>query len=73
VLEVTQPRLPCYKLGIRLGAPKFLRRFAEELRTGAYLRVVKEGDIGAGDAIFVTRGPALDLSLRSMAIEILGF
>src|SRR3954469_15767090 len=49
LLEVAQPRLPCFKLGIRMGDPRFLKRFTEAGRPGAYLRVVEEGDIGAGE------------------------
>lgn len=53
LLEVVQPRLPCFKLGLRMGDPTFLRRFAHASRPGAYLKIVEEGDLGAGDAIEV--------------------
>jgi MOSC domain-containing protein YiiM len=58
LLEVAQPRLPCFKLGLRMGDPRFLKRFAAAGRPGAYLRVIREGDIGAGDEIEVTTRPA---------------
>jgi MOSC domain-containing protein YiiM len=58
VLEVAQPRLPCFKLGLRMGDPRFLKRFAAAGRPGAYLRVISEGDIGAADEIAVTSRPA---------------
>ncbi|MEA2221284.1 MAG: hypothetical protein QOJ35_3910 [Solirubrobacteraceae bacterium] len=58
LLEVAQPRLPCFKLGVRMGDPRFLKRFAVAGRPGAYLRVVREGDIGAGDRIDVVSRPA---------------
>jgi MOSC domain-containing protein YiiM len=58
LLEVAQPRLPCFKLGLRMGDPRFLKRFAVAGRPGAYLRVVRDGDIGAGDRIDVVRRPA---------------
>ncbi|CAA9489351.1 MAG: Uncharacterized protein conserved in bacteria [uncultured Solirubrobacteraceae bacterium] len=58
LLEVAQPRLPCFKLGLRMGDPRFLKRFAAAGRPGAYLRVVHEGDIGAGDGIDVLSRPA---------------
>jgi len=52
VLQVTQPRLPCYKLGIRMGAgANFPSRFQRSGRVGFYLRVLTEGDIAAGDRI----------------------
>jgi MOSC domain-containing protein YiiM len=57
VLEVAQPRLPCFKLGLRMGDPRFLKRFAAAGRPGAYLRVIREGDIGAADAIDVVARP----------------
>ncbi len=53
VLEVAQPRQPCFKLGIRMGDASFVDRFEEAARFGAYLRIVEEGDVGAGDAITV--------------------
>lgn len=58
LLEVAQPRLPCYKLGIKMGDPRFLKRFAVAGRPGTYLRIVEEGDVGAGDAIEVVARPA---------------
>jgi MOSC domain-containing protein YiiM len=58
LLEVAQPRLPCFKLGLRMGDPRFPKRFAAAGRPGAYLRVVEEGDIGAGDQIEVLSRPA---------------
>ncbi len=57
VLAVTQPRIPCYKLGIRMGERLFPRRFAAAGRPGAYLRIVTEGSIAAGDAIGVLARP----------------
>ena len=50
-LVVTQPRLPCFKLGIRLGRPDALRRMLRTGRTGFYFAVAVEGELGAGDAI----------------------
>ena len=47
---VTQPRLPCYKLGIRFGRPDILRRFLESERTGFYFAVKQEGEIKVGDS-----------------------
>jgi MOSC domain-containing protein YiiM len=48
---VTQPRLPCYKLGIKFGRADMVRRFLASGRTGFYLKVSQEGMVGAGDAI----------------------
>jgi MOSC domain-containing protein YiiM len=46
---VTQPRMPCYKLGIRFGRNDIIRRFLASERSGFYLSVAKEGEVGAGD------------------------
>ena len=46
---VTQPRLPCYKLGIRFEADDMVKRFFVSGRTGFYLAVASEGEVGAGD------------------------
>jgi MOSC domain-containing protein YiiM len=48
---VTQPRLPCYKLGVRFGSDDMVRRFLASGRTGFYLAVTREGEVGAGDEI----------------------
>lgn len=48
---VTQPRMPCYKLGIRFGRTDIIKRFLISERTGFYLSVLKEGEVGAGDQI----------------------
>jgi MOSC domain-containing protein YiiM len=50
---VTQPRLPCYKLGVRFGSDDMVRRFLASGRTGFYLAVTREGEVGAGDEIEV--------------------
>jgi MOSC domain-containing protein YiiM len=48
-LMVTQPRMPCYKLGLRFGRTDIIRRFLASERTGFYLSVLNEGEVGAGD------------------------
>jgi MOSC domain-containing protein YiiM len=48
---VTQPRMPCYKLGIRFESDDMVKRFLESGRTGFYLAVIREGEVGAGDEI----------------------
>jgi MOSC domain-containing protein YiiM len=50
---VTQPRLPCYKLGVRFGADDMVKRFLASGRTGFYVAVVREGEVGAGDEMAV--------------------
>jgi MOSC domain-containing protein YiiM len=48
---VTQPRLPCYKLGVRFGSDDMVKRFLASGRGGFYLAVTSEGEVGAGDEI----------------------
>jgi MOSC domain-containing protein YiiM len=51
LLEAVQPRLPCYKLGVRFDDPSMTRRFFDAGRFGIYFRVLEEGDVGAGDDV----------------------
>lgn len=56
LLQVTAPRSPCFKLVARMGRPDFAKRFLASGRTGFYLRVLAEGELGAGDAfVLVSR------------------
>jgi MOSC domain-containing protein YiiM len=48
---VTQPRMPCYKLGIRFGSDEMVKRFLRSQRTGFYLAVAVEGEVGSGDEL----------------------
>lgn len=57
VLEVSEPRIPCWKLGLRMGDASFPRRFTRAGRPGTYLRIVEPGDIGAGDDVHVISRP----------------
>jgi MOSC domain-containing protein YiiM len=66
-LEVCQPRFPCFKLGLRFGDPKMLKRFTGAERPGAYLRIVDEGELGAGDAIEVRDRPEHGVSVALVA------
>jgi MOSC domain-containing protein YiiM len=51
VLQVTQPRMPCFKLGIRFGRADMVKRFWQSGRSGIYFAVVEEGDVAEGDLI----------------------
>lgn len=50
-LVVTEPRVPCFKLAARFQRPDMIRRFLGSRRTGFYLRVLRPGELGAGDAV----------------------
>lgn len=67
ILEVAQPRVPCFKLALRFDDPTLPRRFAAAARPGAYLRVLVEGDLAAGDPIAITRRPAHGVTVGLVA------
>jgi MOSC domain-containing protein YiiM len=71
-LEVCQPRLPCAKLGVRFGDLRMVRAFALAGRPGAYLRILREGELGAGDAVELLDRPdhGVTVSLVSRALLI---
>ena len=53
---VTQPRMPCFKLGIRFGRPEIVKRFLQSGRSGFYLSVLEEGQVTGGDSVeWITR------------------
>jgi MOSC domain-containing protein YiiM len=63
---VTEPRLPCYKLGIKFGRADILRRFLQSRRTGFYLAVLKEGEVKAGDAIELLSRDANNIAISDI-------
>ncbi len=67
VLEVSEPRIPCWRFGVRMNDEMFPRRFTEALRPGSYFRLIVEGDVGAGDEIRVVEKPDHDLTIRDVS------
>ena len=53
LVQVTKPRAPCFKMGLKAGSGRFVRELLESRRLGFYLRVLEEGDVGAGDPIAI--------------------
>jgi MOSC domain-containing protein YiiM len=64
LLEVSEPRIPCFKLGVRMGNLGFVKRFAKGLRLGAYLRVLDPGELGTGDEIVPIGRPKHDVTVQ---------
>ena len=64
---VTQPRMPCYKLALRFGRPDMVKRFLRSGRTGFYLAVLKEGEVGAEDAIQALAGGEPGITIAEAA------
>ncbi len=85
ILQVTQPRMPCFKLGIRFGRADMVKRFWLSGRSGIYFSIVEEGDIAAGDpmeflggeperisiadVVALYRGTKIDAELRDKALR----
>jgi len=65
-LMVTQPRLPCYKLAVKFKRDDIIKRFLKSGRTGFYLSVVKEGEVGAGDSIEPVSRDSNDLTIADV-------
>lgn len=66
LLEVTDPRIPCSTLRARMGVPGFVKRFAAARRFGAYLMIVEEGDVGAGDRVEVVDRPDHGVTIATL-------
>ena len=67
LLEVSKPRTPCYKLGIRMSDDTFPRRFVAAGRPGAYLRILSAGTVTAGDSIIIESRPEHGMTIQSVA------
>jgi MOSC domain-containing protein YiiM len=67
VLQVAQPREPCFKLGMRMGDAEFVELFGSSGRSGTYLRIREPGDIGAGDPIILGHPPTHGLTVGDLA------
>jgi MOSC domain-containing protein YiiM len=66
VLMAVQPRRPCLKLGIRWQRPSLVREFEEAQRPGIYFRVVREGQLQAGDTIALVGASACAVTIHDM-------
>lgn len=64
VVQVSQPREPCFKLGIRMGQADFPKQFLASGRVGFYLRVLSEGEIQAGDTIEMIQSDPEKISIQ---------
>ena len=66
VVEVSEPRVPCWRLGVRMNDETFPRRFTAALRPGSYLRIIVEGDLASGGEIRVIHRPDHDLTIQDV-------
>ncbi len=65
-LQVAGPRIPCATFAGHMGVPRWVKRFTERGRTGAYLRVLTPGDVRAGDPVVVVDRPDHDVTVPLM-------
>jgi len=62
----TEPRMPCYKLGIKFGRADIIKRFLASRRTGFYFAVMREGLVGAGDTVELIRREQEEISVADI-------
>ncbi len=67
-LVATQPRMPCYKLGVRFGSMEIIKRFLESGRPGIYFRVLEEGEVQTGDKIEICRRDKNNVSIKDIVM-----
>ncbi len=65
-VSVTQPRLPCFKLALKFGREDMIKKFLDSLRTGFYLAVVREGEVGAGDEMELIQRSEDDITVTDI-------
>lgn len=63
---VTQPRMPCFKLGIKFDRPQIVKEFLRSERSGFYFAIVRAGELGAGDAIELVRHADASLTVTDV-------
>ena len=63
LFEVTQPRVPCYKLALKMGVEGFYNKILESGRLGFYFRVLEEGEVGAGDTVERVKGDPIGMTI----------
>ncbi len=67
LFEVCQPRVPCWKLGVKMGDAAFPPKFAAAGRPGAYLRIVHEAPVAAGDPLHIVYRPSHGVTVGDIA------
>jgi MOSC domain-containing protein YiiM len=66
LVQVSQPRLPCYKLGMRFGSVKIVKQFQESPYPGVYLRIIEEGHVKKGDNMECIESTKSSMSVREV-------
>lgn len=66
IVEVAQPRQPCFKLGIRFNDQKIIKRFMNDSYSGIYFRIIKEGNVKTGDDVSLLKSTSTNLSVAEV-------
>lgn len=66
LVQVTQPRVPCFKLAHKMGIPTFVKTFLKANRSGFYLRVLEEGEVSGGDTIALVQADPVGMSVSEI-------
>ena len=69
LLQVSQPRIPCYKIGIKLNSREFPKMFSQSGLLGSYLRVIHDGEISTGDEIHKVHSEENSMSVKDIAVS----
>ena len=67
LVEISQPRIPCYKLALKMGIEGFQNRFLESGRVGFYFRVLEEGEVGAGEEVVLVKRDSRAMTVREIS------
>ncbi len=66
IVKITQPRIPCYKLGIRFNNQEIIKQFLDAERSGIYVKVLKDGFVKAGDQVYLLERPSNSLTVTQI-------
>ena len=66
ILEVSEPRIPCWRFGVKMNDKTFPKKFTKALRPGSYLRIIEEGEIEKGDYVEVIYRPSHSITIRDV-------
>jgi len=67
IIKVSQPRLPCYKLGVKFGRNDVIKRFMQSGFSGIYFSVIQEGELAVGDNIKYLQSDGLGIKVQDVA------
>ena len=66
IVKITQPRIPCFKLGVRFGTQEVIKQFLLSGRPGVYVKVIKEGFVQAGDQVYLLERQSNNLTVAQI-------